>query len=148
MKKSRWGIGIAVVYIVFMIATVGFAIFASNQKIELVSPDYYDQEINYQQHIDKVQRTNNLPGGVRFNFGSGVASIQFPAQFKQSEISGKIYFFRPSDKKKDFLLNISADGQNIQNINTSSLLKGFWRIKIYWSAGGQSYYNEDSFFVN
>ncbi len=44
-------------FILFGGYIAGFIVFASRQKMDLVRNDYYDQEIRYQQQIDRVQRT-------------------------------------------------------------------------------------------
>ena len=148
MKKSNWGIGITVFYISFMIVVVAVAIFASAQKIDLVSPDYYWQELGYQKHIEKMGRTNELSQQILFNYENGIVKIKFPGQFSYHQISGKVHFFRPSDLKRDFMVNIQPSEQNVQLISTTKLIRGFWRVKIYWAAAGKSYFNEDSFFAN
>jgi hypothetical protein len=52
--KLSWGYKIMFVYIAF-VAGMGFLVFkASSQKFDLVTKDYYDQELKYQQVIDQA----------------------------------------------------------------------------------------------
>ena len=65
--KSNWGKGITILisgFVIFMLGLVGFASF---QSFNLVETDYYQKEINYQDHIDKVKRTSVLSDGVKIS---------------------------------------------------------------------------------
>ena len=64
----NWGKGIAVVYILFVIGTLSFVTFAFTQKVELVSNDYYAQEIDYQNRIEQTERANALEEHVDINY--------------------------------------------------------------------------------
>ena len=58
--KLSWGYKIAFVYIIF-VAGIGFLVFkASSQKFDLVTKDYYDQELKYQEVIDQAANTAML----------------------------------------------------------------------------------------
>jgi hypothetical protein len=55
-----WGIKIAMLYCGFVALIIIMVSMAMNQKIDLVSKDYYEQELNYQKKIDKTNRSHAL----------------------------------------------------------------------------------------
>ena len=64
--RNPWPIAIVSYFIIFIAFIAWFITFAMRQKMDLVRDDYYDQEIRFQQQIDRVQRTQSIstPRGV------------------------------------------------------------------------------------
>lgn len=146
--KLNWGTGIAAVYILFMIGTLIIVMIFMNQDVSLESKDYYTKGIKYQDEIDKMKRTKELPEQLDIKVGQSSIILNFPKIFKSTELNGKIYFYRPSDDSQDFIINVETDSSSTQSIPTNNFLKGFWRLKIDWTGKGNSYLNEKIVMVN
>lgn len=130
-------------------ALVGFGLFigtmvrrAMQSDVDLVSKDYYQKEIAYQQHMNQVRATQQLANQVTFTQANAAEqlSLVFPAEMAATPVSGQIRFFRPSDAKLDFALplNLNSDGQ--QHIRTTTLAKGLWRVQLNWQVNNQDYF--------
>ena len=131
-----------------MIAMIILVIIFMNQDVALETKDYYLRGISYQLQIDKMNRTKNLPEQLSIRqYGSAISFI-FPNIFKKKQINGKIYFYRPANNKKDFIINVAPDSSGIQMVDASVLEKGLWRIKVDWLVNGNGYYNEQILMVN
>ena len=141
-----YGIIIAIaVPIVFLIA---FVIFSGNNSFKLVEKDYYQKEMNYQSQIDRETRTNQLSQKVNiYNNDEGII-LQFPMEFLPEDITGKIIFFRPSDKSLDFNLKINLNLDGLQSISKTNLEKGAWIVKVFWNDKKLEYYFEKRIFIN
>ena len=111
------------------------------QDVSLVSDNYYEKSLVYQDEIDKQSRTKSLSEQVKISFDGEVISISFPPEYLAKEISGEIFFYRPSDPKLDFKLPLQLTEGN-QFIPVSRIDKGFWRVKLNWIMDGNVYYNE------
>jgi hypothetical protein len=137
-----WGWGIAIFYGLFLVIAIGSAIFTSTLDYFLVSEDYYQEGIEYQNQIDKVKRTIELGESVNwfYNPNSQIVQFQYPAQLS----SGKVVFYRPSNSNLDKFVKIDKDENNQQSINVSNWQKGFWKIKVDWELNEEMYYNEGS----
>ena len=142
MIKINWGVRIAVLYIGFIILVLAMVVFAMTKKSELVSDNYYAQELKFQEQIDKNNRTDELTEQVKIEYSGSFISIKFPDTYNKKEISGVINFYRPSDDSKDFKLKIELDENGEQKIITAKLLKGFWKLKLNWTMSGKEYYKE------
>jgi len=143
-RSKQWPVGIAIIYTSFVLILVAFVIYSRYQQVDLVTDDYYDQEIKYQQQINRIDRARSLSEPVNWIFEKKNKSlmIRFPTEFDPGQVRGNILFFRPSDAKQDKLvaLNLSSDGTQL--ISTENLTPGFWKIKIFWYVDKKDYYKE------
>ena len=146
--KISWGIGISAVYIIFVVVMVGTVIFSTTQETHLVTDDYYEKEIAYQEQIEKIERTKLLPEQLKIYIKEGLIFFDFPKAFESKTIGGSILFYRPSDRSKDFILPIELNNENEQFISTSKFQKGMWRLQVEWESGNDNYYNEQIIMIN
>lgn len=137
-------------------AMVLFALFVANlvrltmqSDVDLVSKDYYQKELAYQQHIDQVKATQALPNQVHINHAASaeMVSVVFPLGHKTADLKGELVFFRPSDIKQDFSLPLALNSDGQQHVPTTKLSKGLWRVKLTWTEAGQAYFLEKDFTV-
>ena len=129
----------------FMLFIIVLVIGCMRQDFFLVAKDYYRDEINYQQHIDKVNNTQSSQKTVNLEnqVGAGYINLQFPpVAGRNKRVAGEITLFRPSDARKDIVIQVNLDSKNRQVINTGNLDKGLWKIKIDWSESGEPYYDD------
>lgn len=139
--KFSWGTGILIGIIVFVVISVSMTIIFMMQDVNLVNDKYYENSLQYQDEIDKQNRTLALSEDVIFNFNGELISISFPENYLNKKISGEIEFYRPSDPKLDFKLPLQLVEGN-QIVPVSRIEKGFWRVKLNWVMDGNGYYNE------
>lgn len=140
----NWGWKIVVLYTLFVIMTLSMVFYFMRQDVDLVAKDYYRQEIEYQDQIDKIENARSLkePVDLEYVANQNLIKLKFPAAHLREGIDGTIHLYRPSNAKEDKLVQVKpmADGQQL--INVGDLRDGFWKVKISWSAGGTDYYDE------
>ena len=112
------------------------------QDVSLVSDNYYEKSLTYQDEIDKQSRTKSLDEQVIINFNGKVITVLFSDDYLRKNISGEIYFYRPSNSSLDFKLPLQVSEEGKQLISVEKLEKGFWRVKLNWMMNGNEYYNE------
>jgi hypothetical protein len=143
--KFSWGHKIAFVYIIF-VAGIGFLVLkASSQKFDLVTTDYYDQELKYQQVIDQAANTAKLSTSLLVEKSASELSISFPAEMKNKKKIIDFYLYYPADAKRDFRKSINIE----DNEFTQSLpqaMKGKYELKLSWEVDGVKYYFEKKLF--
>jgi hypothetical protein len=137
--KFGWGKGIAVVYIVFVTATLIMTYTMMTKKVDLVTDNYYEKEIKYQEQINKINNANKLSEALKLETVDGKIVVKYP---RIGAVSGELDFYRPSDPAKDFKMQVQADKDNVQVIDGSKMTKGYWKVKIEWKSNGTYYYNE------
>lgn len=148
MKKLDWGKGITIVIILFLVITIG-QVLAIHYFVDydLVEEEYYDAEIKYQEQIDKINRTNNLPEQLYVRLTDKAIEFKFPLLFDKDRISGKITYYKPSDDLLDKMQVIKLNDENTMYLDRNELSTGYWKIKIEWSVNEVEYYNEESMMV-
>ena len=63
--KFNWGYKIVLVYCVFVAGILYLVVQSSRQQMDLVTDDYYAQEIKYQEKIDQSKRASALSEPIR-----------------------------------------------------------------------------------
>ncbi|HZS03528.1 MAG TPA: FixH family protein [Blastocatellia bacterium] len=146
-RKSLWGYGIAAVYSIFALATLGVVAFSLTQKVELVSKDYYEKEVTCEQQIERLRQTNAMGQQVTCQLTTDGRFIEarFPAAL--TDVRGTLTLYRPSDSSLDREVTLAPDAGGRQLIPADKLAKGYWRAKLHWQSGGRGYYNEYSLTV-
>src|ERR1041385_3197489 len=98
--KLNWGFGIAVVYTLFALSMIVFAIKASQQKYDLVSDHYYEDAVNYQQRIDA--ESNAAGSGLSIEYLSTINEVKIACGEKSKNINGTLTFYKPDKAGYDF----------------------------------------------
>ncbi len=146
----NWGTKIILVLSVF-ITGIGYMVYICIKQtdIQLVAKDYYEQEIAYQGTIDKENNYRALvkkPSMVD-NVEQNKLMVDFSVLENYKSISGKIFFFRPSQSKLDFNTDVSPGEDGIQWIEKDNISTGKWLIKLDWSDGNKAYFNEQTVYI-
>lgn len=142
---GNWALGITLLYGGFALFIVGFFVVSTFNKVDLVEQNYYDKEIAYQQHIDKLQRTKAMANPLVWKREQENLILQFPKQF--ISIKGSVKLYRPSDSGNDQVIQLRPDKENAQVVSLNKMDKGLWRMQVSWQVDTSGYYNEDILFI-
>lgn len=144
----NWGHKLTIVFIAFA-AFIFFLIYKTTQShFDLVSKDYYKDELAYQQVIDGTNLANKLSSGIQVQQQKDQISIQFPQEMKQKKAEGTIFFYCSADSRKDKKINIQLSEEAVQIIPVKEILPGTYVLKINWKTDNQNYYNEQPVTIN
>jgi hypothetical protein len=138
--KFNWGWGIVVALTLFVAMIVQFAVRSFNQRIDLVTEDYYEQELGYQETIDRKRNLDELSGVMEVLPRSEGLLIRFPEDLKGKDIEGTLFLYRPSDERLDRAYDLQVLDQNSFLIPVEHLIGGKWIIKVDFSTEGTPYY--------
>ena len=147
-QKFSWGTGIVIAFVIFMGGIITIAVYLMNQDVNLVADDYYDQEIKYQQQIDRIKRTKKLDTKNIITFNGTTVNVTIPISLLNRDLTGEIYFYRPSDENIDIKIPLHTDSLGVQVIPVSGLEKGSWTVKVNWLTGKKEYFVEKHIFIN
>lgn len=148
--SSIWPRSILVFFAVAILSLAIFITWAVQQNIDLVQPDYYAEEIRFQQQIERLRRTQptHLQASIIYDSTRQSITVALPATFPPLETSGRIHLYRPSDAAldKNVKLALTADGR--QHIDTRSLNAGWWKVRLYWTVRGEEFYSERALLIS
>ncbi|MHB1146505.1 MAG: FixH family protein [Lutibacter sp.] len=139
--KISWPTGIIIAmsaFIIFILSYVYKATFMAEYDHHLVSDDYYKDELNYQQEINKLNKAATLKEDVSLTKVAEGLLIKFPSEFNAEKITGTISFQRPSNDKIDFALPIKLITSDYI-LTDENLAEGRWNVKIEWTINGTTY---------
>ncbi len=143
---NPWPYALIAVFAVFISFVAAAVILAGRQRVDLVRPDYYDQEIRYQQQIDRLARTA-VPGvdvDVAFVPATRELRLVLPSRHAAGFGGGTVSLYRPSDARQDREVAFAPASDGSQSIPLPGLEPGLWKVRVAWKAGGAEYFHEQS----
>ncbi len=142
--KWNWGTGIVVTFIVFGAAVMTVVFMAMNERVDLVTDDYYEQELRHQERIDEVRRAKEDRFTPAVLVVNGAIEIRFPSEMPRATAEGEVILYRPSDRRLDRTFDLALDPTNTHTIPSPALTAGRWRVKVHWTIDDSMYYHEYS----
>lgn len=142
--KFNWGHGIALFYLLFAGVMIFFVVKSTTHDHSLVVENYYEEDLKYQQHYEKLANSQNLEQDVTISHDPATDYISFRFPKEKGTVAGTILFYRPSDETKDFKIEIQLDQNFEQTLPVSQLSPGLWKLQVDWEAGGVPFYKEET----
>lgn len=134
-----WGKGIILTLAAFAGIIISMVVICVRQDdIHLVTQNYYEEEIKYQDQIDKMINANQLEyEALAYDAQRRLIELHLPKGAK-----GTLHLFRPSDARLDQKLDFDIQDDESNAINLSELKPGYWKVKMTWVEDNTSYYLE------
>jgi nitrogen fixation protein FixH len=139
-----WGTKLTLVFSVFACLILYMVYRCSIVPVNLVTSEYYKDELVYQQVIDGTQNANGLSSGVTLQKNGTDVIIHLPDEMKLQQVTGTVFFYCASNAGNDKKISLQT-GDATQVIAANKLAPGSYRVKITWQAGNKHYYNEQAF---
>ena len=137
----NWGKWIVVSFALFAAFIGTLVLVCVRQDINLVSKNYYADELAYQQQIERINNTAQLSKKPTIRVVDRVIEIEY--DYFNSLQSGELKLFRPSDVRLDKQFTLQPQNGSAQQFDVSTLPGGMYRLKMLWSMDGKEYYVED-----
>ena len=136
-----WGWKIMILYSVFVALIVGLVVASSRQKTDLVSKDYYKDEIAYQNVLDASKNQASLAGSLIIHADENNVVIEFPKEFAGRQVTGTVNLYSASHEEWDKNFPIYT-GSGSLSIPRSGLRRTMYTLKVSYAVDGKSYYSE------
>lgn len=147
--KINWGTGIVIAFAIF-ISFILYFVFTvqSNSKYdnELVVEEYYKYDAHFGDEMKRIQSAQDLAQKPIIKNASEGITVVFPAVFIPKNIKGKMFFYRPSNKKFDFEVPISLSGSTM-SVSKNRLVGGRWNINMEWQYEGKQYLTKETIYI-
>ncbi|MFQ5445655.1 MAG: FixH family protein [Saprospiraceae bacterium] len=140
--KLSWGSGIAIFYTLFVVSMVVMVLYSKTLDNSLVVNNYYEHDLKYQDHLDKLTNAKALVTDLVIRQRSGGEAVQFLFPKNFTKVEGRVQFYRADDRAKDFFVKIAPDATGQMEIPTQNLTPGRWTLKVNWSGDGKAFYKE------
>jgi nitrogen fixation protein FixH len=144
-----WPVSIIAFFTVAIIGCGTFIGFCSRHPADLISPNYYEEEVRYQGQIDRLQHTQQRAAlaTVTYDAGSKLISVFLPPDHAGARPSGQIQLYRPSAVNLDRHLKLELNPGGLQTIDAATLLPGLWKVRVSWSVESRDYFIDQKIVV-
>lgn len=143
--KINWGTGIVIAIISFITFIMFMVVTMVSDKAynhDLVTDNYYQKELKYQEDIDASKNLKKLEYPLSVQKVTEGIEIVFPKDLAPDNIKGKIFLYRPSNKALDSEMNININ-QHSMLISNEVLVSGRWDIVVDFTYNNQKYYHKE-----
>src|SRR5690606_21855409 len=118
----NWGHGLTILIVSFVLFMVSLVVICMRQdNIHLVTQNYYEEEVKYQQQIEKMANANDLDRKV----------FSYHAQDKTVDLNlpvgavGILHLFRPSDARLDQKFQLEIERGTPVLVDLGHLQQGY-----------------------
>lgn len=141
MKTLRHSGNLLLLLFGIMLMLMSILVYRSaTQQVSMVSKDYYEQELHYQQQLDARNNTRGLDNGFTLSHSGDSMVLQVPPDISRALTSGKALFYCPSNDKADTLVTLNSTPDGRYSFSRSLLKGRGYILKLDLNAAGKSYY--------
>ncbi|UXX78488.1 FixH family protein [Reichenbachiella carrageenanivorans] len=141
----NWPRSIILAFVLFAGLVITMVVISMKHEVNLVAHNYYEEELAYQDQIDRIQNFNDLADKPTIIRRGEEIIVTFPIHLASEIQSGEIHFFRPSDNSIDKKIELKLDQAYSQSFPTNGLGKGLWKTKLRWKSNDKEYFSEQRF---
>ena len=139
---NPWPLGILSFFVLLICSLVTVVIIASTHRESMVSENYYEQELKFQDQIDGSARAQKAGANIKLDAAAGKLKVAVPAGQAAQKFSGVIDFYRPSSPDLDRELTLAPSADGSQSVDVSKMATGLWQVRVKWTVDGQTYFLE------
>jgi hypothetical protein len=147
MKKIHWGAGLVTAFLVFAAGVVVMVMISMNREVDLVAEDYYQQELKHEQQIQRTRRATAFGDSLHVRMVGTSLLCTLPAVFSPDSTKGTVTFYRPANRKQDFVVPLLLTTGNTQSVDVKNLERGLWRVKVRWTYRQEDYFKEEAIII-
>lgn len=140
----NWGKSIVLAFVLFALFIGTLVVICLRQDIPLVATDYYEQELRYQEQLERLNNTNALTEKPVLTIINGGLEIRYNRL--TDIVNGELELFRPSDERFDRRFSVKAEG-TVQRFELAELPGGMYKARLRWAQDGREYFLESTIYL-
>ena len=141
MNIGKW---IVVAFVLFAAFITSLVVICVRQDVSLVSGNYYEEELAFQDQIQRINNTTSLVDKPAISVINHAVRVDFNRREQMEEVV--LTLFCPADEKKDrkFLVT-SAD--RVQVFAMDDKHRGRYRARLQWKMEDKEFYLEEEIYI-
>jgi len=139
--KLNWGLLIVIVIACFVTMISILVISSVRQDFDLVTKDYYAEELKYQKVLDAGKNQAALSAPVQIVKEGSDVNLTFPSEFIGKQLSGTLQFFSMEHESWDKTYTIDIQDAKA-SVSIADIHPAKYTIKLNWSDDDKPYYQE------
>lgn len=142
----NWGKGLALALIAFAGMMAFFLVRGAQSPEPLITADYYEQELRYQDRIDATQRAMAFSTPIRFSVAREGVRVVLPVELHGTGLVGVLELLRLNDPGAD--RTVKVNGSAGAELHAAvDLVPGAYIARFSFTADGAAYYHEERVLV-
>jgi hypothetical protein len=141
-KRNLWPLGILSAFVMFFGGMTAAVTIAVTHGDSLVSANYYERELRYQNQIDAAEHAERSGANIRVDATAGKMLVAVPPEQVKHNLRGRISFYRANAPELDREFDFAPGSDGRQSFDSANFAPGSWRVRVSWQSGGQDYYLE------
>lgn len=137
----NWRKSIILAFILFGAFIATLVAVCVKQNVDLVTKEYYKEELAYQGQIDRIARTGKLAVTPLISVESESLLRVTYDDFSKIQ-QGALELFRPSDPAQDKQFALPQTDEPAVFFSTEGMEKGMYRARLRWQMDGKEYFLE------
>jgi hypothetical protein len=138
----NWGAKIFLLYTGFVVLMGTLVWKSMHTKFDLVTEDYYQQEIGFQKKLDAKTATTSLAQKPVISVTEESIMVFFPQDFSGKAIKADLQLYNPANAALDkSFINLQAEAGKL-TIARKDLPAARYTGKLTWQCEGKTYYQE------
>lgn len=132
---NPWPWAIVAAFVIFGVGIAALIVISTSNRSELVSDDYYERELRFQQDLDRQARTRTEApdANLRYDAAQECLVLTLPAEHAAKQPAGRIQLYRPAAARDDHAVKLILDAGGRQMIPTATLARGRWQVRVVWT---------------
>lgn len=141
LKKISWGHGVAIALGTFMLFILGLIFYFTStmSNSELITENYYEEELEYQKVIDAKTLAEQLPEKPQYIQNEEGIRIVFPATINNNNSTFRIDLHRADDQRLDIIRDMKLDQKNSIFVPANVIVKGHYVLRMHWTKDQKNY---------
>lgn len=142
----NWGKGLLLTMAGFVAMMAWFLVRAAQNPEPLVTENYYEQELKYQERIDATQRALALAGTLSMEPSPDGVRLGLPSAIHGKEVNGRLLLLRPNAPEADRTVGIMGAASDSMMLPTD-LRTGRYVAQLEWTMDGEQYFAQRELLV-
>lgn len=141
MKNFSWGHGVVIALFAFIVFILSMLfLFPNGQKnSEMVTDNYYEEELKYQDVIDAKKKADDLQEKPVYSQDTKGIKITFPKEYNNSNTTVKFVLNRTDDQNLDIKKSVQLDANQSFIIPAQVLKVGNYTLRLSWTKDKTDY---------
>lgn len=141
MKNFSWGHGVVIALFAFIVFILSMLfLFPNGQKnSEMVTDNYYEEELKYQDVIDAKKNADDLKEKPVYSQEKDGIKIVFPKEYDNSNTTVKFVLNRTEDQNLDIKKAVQLDVAQSFIIPAQVLKVGNYTLRLMWTKDKKDY---------
>ena len=113
-----------------------------NQDVQMISDNYYEQELKFQETIDAKHNADQYSEGFSITHQVNSLLLEIPVELSEEAENAQVIFYCISNSENDQMIKLEKNLTGKYIIPTNSWARSNYNAKISFKAGDKKFYRE------